>query len=389
MTKHYDPYPILYKRTSTGKVQEWKIHVEGDEFWTVTGQQGGKQIVHARTKATPKNVGRANETTGEEQAILEAKAKWKKQTEKHYSQNVSDVDSNDFFKVMLAKGYDKRPADKIDWTNAYASPKLDGIRFVATHDHSHSRNGKPLGGGTHLRQQMDEMFNVFPSLILDGELYNHEFKDNFTSLVSMIKRDIDKPSFQDKIEEIDKYLEYHVYDVPFVMNTPPEAKDKFLNYCDRMDAFKHILRSFPAIQRIIKLVPYEKVNSPEEALSAYERFIGAGYEGGIIRFNLPYEGKRTWNLLKMKEFNDEEFEIVEVLEGIGAKAGTAGSLTMKLPDGTEFNSNIKGGFKVYDWLWRNRERMKGKSATIQFFGYSVYGIPRFPYAIKFDREGIE
>lgn len=375
-------FPKLYKRTTTGKIQEWEIFVDGDKFWTISGQQGGSKITHDPTVCIPKNTGKTNGTSPEQQAYNEAVAKWKKQTEKHYSVNLSEVDETSFFKVMLAKNYNQRPKDKIDWKNAFISPKLDGIRFVATNTQSLSRNGKPLGGGDYLRERFDKLFAEYPTLILDGELYNHDFKDDFNTLVSMIKRDRDHKSFTSKINEIDKYLQYHVYDVPVIGNCS--------SYTARMDAFKELLLSkFPDLKPYIKLVPYEKVYSHDEAIEKYEKYVEDGYEGAIMRFNYSYENKRTWNLLKLKEFDDAEFEIVEVLEGVGKKANTAGSLTLKLPNGTKFNSNIKGGYSLYDQIWAERESLVGKAATIQFFRYTEYGIPRFPYAIKINRESYE
>ena len=322
-------YPKLYKRTSTGKIQEWEIFVEGDQFWTVSGQQDGKKIEHARTTCKGKNVGRSNETSPEAQAEAEAAAKWKKQTEKHYNESIDTVDSTAYTKVMLAKGYDKRPKDKIDWSNAFISPKLDGIRFVATANHSHSRNGKQMGGGNILRKQMDYLFENYPELITDGELYNHEFKDDFNSLVSLIKRDEAKiPA--GKMLDIKQHLQYHIYDIPQIWS---ESKGK--PYSQRFEEFRDCLEADPNMPPMdfLHFVGYERVTSHEDVLEKYAKHIEQGYEGSIIRFDLPYEGKRTWNLLKVKEFMDEEFVIVEVLEGKGKKAGTAGSLTMRLPSG--------------------------------------------------------
>lgn len=375
-------FPKLYKRTTSGAIQEWEIFVEGDRYWTVSGQRHGSKIIHEPTVCTPKNIGKTNATTGAQQAYAEAVAKWKKQTEKHYTVNLNEVDNDSFFKVMLAKNYKDRPSHKIDWKNAYISPKLDGIRFIVTETKSHSRNNKSLGGGDYLRERFNKLFEVYPELILDGELYNHTFKDDFNTLVSLIKRDRNHKSFLSKIDDIEKYLEYHVYDVPVISNHK--------TYINRITAFSELLKiKFPDLMEYIKLVPYEKVNNHNEAIEKYEKYVEDGYEGAIIRFDYEYENKRTWSLLKLKEFDEEEFEIVEVLEGVGKKANTAGSLTLKLPNGTQFNSNIKGGYGLYDQIWKEREELVGKSATVQFFRYSEYGIPRFPYATKINRESYE
>ena len=376
-------FATLYKKASTGKIVEWELEVEGDKYRSITGQQGGKKIINEWTTCKGKNIGRSNATTPEQQAISEANAKWKKQTEKHYVENIEDIDKESFFKVMLAKSYDKRK-DKIKFDGALVSPKLDGIRYVCTSTVAHSRNGKPLGGANYIKSQMKALFNAYPDLICDGELYNHDFKDDFNILVSLIKRDASKIT-KEKQADIEKYLQYHIYDIPRFNGLT--EKD---SYIKRFEAFWTVIdNEYPELKGILKKVEYAPVSNHEGVSKAFTECIGNGYEGAIVRFDTKYENKRTWNLLKVKEFMDEEFEIVEVLEGRGRKEGTAGSLTMKMKDGKTFNSNIKGGYAFYDQVWKAKDKLVGKTATIQFFEYTEYGIPRFPYCIKIAREDYE
>ena len=373
----------LYKRTSTGKIQEWEIEIEGNQYRTISGQQNGKKIINEWTTCKGKNIGRANETTPNAQAISEANAKWSKQTKKHYSKDVNDIDSEQYFKVMLAKSYDDRK-EKVKFEGALLSPKLDGIRYVCRSTVAHSRNGKPLGGADYIQSRLEALFVAYPDLICDGELYNHDFKDDFNILVSLIKRD-GKKIPAEKLVDIKKYLQYHIYDIPRFNGLT--EKD---GYIARFEAFWTVIdNEFPELKDILHKVEYKPVSSHQDIKAGFKECIGTGYEGAIVRFDTSYENKRTWNLLKVKEFMDCEFEIVEVLEGRGKKEGTAGSLTMKLKDGTHFNSNIKGGYAFYDQLWKGKDKLIGKTATIQFFEYSEYGIPRFPYAIKIAREDYE
>ena len=82
--------PTLYAKASTGKIKQWSVWTEGDTIYVEHGQQGGKMQVK-ETVCKPKNVGRANETTAEEQAISEAKSKWKKQYDKDYRESVDEL----------------------------------------------------------------------------------------------------------------------------------------------------------------------------------------------------------------------------------------------------------------------------------------------------------
>ena len=68
--------PTLYKKDTTGKIRQWTIIAEDNQFWTEQGTVGGKIVVNKPTITFPKNLGKVNETSGEQQALAEAKAKW-------------------------------------------------------------------------------------------------------------------------------------------------------------------------------------------------------------------------------------------------------------------------------------------------------------------------
>ena len=84
--------PTLYKKTTVGKIQTWQIITDSDKYRTISGQQDGKKIQNKWTTCKPKNVGRANATTGDEQAIKEAIAKHDKKLESGYHLNVENID---------------------------------------------------------------------------------------------------------------------------------------------------------------------------------------------------------------------------------------------------------------------------------------------------------
>lgn len=100
--------PTLYSRTSDGRVQTWTMQVEGDSYRTVTGYHpDGARVESAWKAAKPKNVGKKNATTAEEQAELEARAHWKKRTERGYHEDISKIDTaTNGLDVMLAKDAD-------------------------------------------------------------------------------------------------------------------------------------------------------------------------------------------------------------------------------------------------------------------------------------------
>ena len=70
--------PTLYSRTSTGAIQIWTIIVEYDAYRTVHGQLNGRLQTTEWTICKPKNEGKVNATTADEQALKDAKTLWKK-----------------------------------------------------------------------------------------------------------------------------------------------------------------------------------------------------------------------------------------------------------------------------------------------------------------------
>ena len=99
--------PTLYKRTVTGKIQIWEIHVEGSRYWTVSGKRGGSMVINDCVQCIAKNLGKSNKTTPEEQCELEASAKWKLKTEAGYTESIDEVDTvvADVIKPTLAEEF--------------------------------------------------------------------------------------------------------------------------------------------------------------------------------------------------------------------------------------------------------------------------------------------
>ncbi len=99
-----------------------------------------------------------------------------------------------------------------------------------------------------------------------------------------------------------------------------------------------------------------------------------------IRKIEPYEFKRSNTLLKRKEFEDAEYEILDVLEGDGNRSNMAGAMTFVNDLGHPFKSNIKGDRAYLRELWINKRNYIGKLATVRYFNLTPEKqLPRFPY----------
>lgn len=116
-------FPLLYKKSSKGKLQQWKIWTEDENIYSEHGYVDGKITQDKPTIAKGKNIGKANETTPAEQAQSQAESKWKKQLDKGYKQTIEECDELVLL-PMLANSFDKRGHD-IQYP-AYVQPKYDG-----------------------------------------------------------------------------------------------------------------------------------------------------------------------------------------------------------------------------------------------------------------------
>lgn len=359
---------VLYKKTSKGQSQQWQIIVEGDSYYTIEGIVDGKLTTSLPTVCKPKNVGRANETTAEEQALKEAQSKYQKKLDAGYVEDVADIDNEAFTQPMTAKVYGDRK-DRLTYP-LWHQPKLDGMRCIVKKEGMFTRTGKPIISAPHIYEAWESYFVANPDLIVDGELYNHEYHDDFNKIISLAKKM--KPTSEDLKESREK-LQLHVYDIV----------DEDSVFSERFARLKQMVEEIQSDS--ICLTYTVAANNEEELDEQYADFVAQGYEGSIVRPDVPYQKrKKSDNLLKRKGFMDDEFTIIRIEEGAGNRAGTAARVFYDDGKGGEFKSNVKGSFEFMAQLLKDREELIGKKATVRFLNYTPDGVPRcgFLHAIR-------
>ncbi len=357
-------FKTLYSRRSDGKVQIWEKEVDGPKHRSHSGIKDGEIVTSEWTVCSAKNVGHANATTAEEQALLEASYECRKKMDKGYKVDINEIDSSSFFEPMLAKTWQDYK-DEVVYP-VYLQPKLDGLRLIANKHGLWTRNGKEYKSIPHIYEALEPLFKYNPDYIFDGEVYADKFANDFNKICSLAKKT--KPSKEDLVEAA-KSIEYHIYDFPFWEDTfsvRHEELKKVMRFCKNPN---------------IKLVKTEEGTCENDVLGWYEDFVEIGYEGLMVRQDAKYENKRTKNLLKYKEFKDGEYLIMNVVEGVGNKSGMAGAVVCKNYNGTTFNSNIKGNRDHCRFMLRNKDKYIGKMGTIKYFNLTTDGVPRFPYLI--------
>ena len=84
-------------------------------------------------------------------------------------------------KPMLAHKLDESRIDFKEFI--YMQPKLDGVRCLFTKDGAFSRTGKQFMNIQHIEEELQDFFKQHPAMVLDGELYNHDLKNDFEKII--------------------------------------------------------------------------------------------------------------------------------------------------------------------------------------------------------------
>ena len=366
-------YPKLYKRTVRGEIQEWEIWVDGVTINERYGLQNGKKQHITDTIKEGKNIGRANETTREKQAVLEAQAKWTKKREKEYRETIEELGDQEKtssfggYLPMLAHKY-KEHGHKIKWA-CYLQKKLDGLRSIAKKENNQVtlwfRSGKQVKTMQHIEEALNKVMQN--GEIWDGELYVHN--EDFNKLGGSIRKDVNLDF------ETAKKVEYHIYDFPRI-KLGDNLLVEHIPYKYRLEAFnkRKIIHPLVVVETTI-------INNEDEMKELFSKYVEQGYEGVMLRnIGMAYEQKRSYDLLKYKEFNDAEYKIVGYEEGRGQLAGAVGSFICQLPDGQTFKAKLKGKdvTNLLVQYFKNPKLFMGKLLTVQYQGLSKDRIPRFP-----------
>ena len=267
------------------------------------------------------------------------------------------------FKVMLAHPVGKKEFDK----DSFIQPKLDGVRCYITYHGAFSRNHKRFMNAQHILDELRPLFTKYPHIVLDGELYNHKYKDNFNKIISLVRKQT--PSDAERNEA--KVIQFHNYDI---VETSPDIKRSFEQ---RKSMINDLNWDFNL--RYCKTVETYRVENDVTARLMYYQFTNKqGYEGAILRNNKPYENKRSYNLQKYKEFHDTEATITGWVEGQGKRTGTIGKFLARDADGNEFGMPVMAKMPILEKMYDIAEWYIGKTATFTYFQRTPSGSYRHP-----------
>lgn len=272
------------------------------------------------------------------------------------------------YNVALADKFDpKKHHLDSDWV---IERKLDGLRCNVINKDGvikcYSRQGKEFFT---LQKLIDELQGRLPNnTVLDGEIciVDETGKESFQNILQLARR-------KDYTIENPLLLAFD-----FLTLEEFESKKGTIKYTDRVARMIewYQLQNWNTQNKVAKhlsIVNYERY-SPEVLEEWNSRVKTWGWEGLMFRKDVGYEGKRTQNLLKYKQFQDAEYivqaieegDAQELVDGVMHKIKCVGSLVIEHKG---YKVNVGTGLSLEQrkrW-YKHPEEIIGKQITVKFF----------------------
>lgn len=372
----------LFKIDNSGNTRQWNIRVDhnGDHS-TITVESGivGGKFVQQTTKINEGlNIGKANETNHYQQALLNMQSEINSKLKEGYVEDIKDfkgvgVKESGCPQVMLAKCYD--PAKKQSGSKDLKGYKLHGVRIGIQHKFDgvrrlshykdgnvtmYTRSGDVSNTLPHIEMQIAEkcQFHGYNDIWFDGEAFTS--KISFNKINGITRKGA--KTMEDKLNTL--LIDYHIYDV--ISTEGYEVRSLIIENL--------------AHDNIVPVSTEYIIATPELLKEKFEEYVGLNYEGLMIRqLGVGYEHKRTPYLIKYKNFADAEFICIGI-EPSSDNENKAGAMWVHFPNDPDkrFKATVVDSDDNCIEIFTNRNHYTGQKVTVNFFGLSEYGIPRFP-----------
>jgi ATP-dependent DNA ligase len=408
-------FETLYGYDVKNKIKEWNICVKdhGDHSLMSYsyGYIDGKKVECVQKITKGKNIGKKNETTHYQQAILEAQSKWTRKSDEGYltnlqqlknqkqqlnttqnnqKQNTKQIENleNEIKNLnlsifpMLAQDFFKHRS-KLKFP-CYIQKKLDGYRLIYDYksDKLQSRTGKVFGvlQNTELHRSIkmfcEEYIKKYKlnNVTLDGELYVHDPEFNFENYGILRKT---KSLTSSEKETLNK-IKYHIYDI---------IND--LTFYQRYNNLQDFFTEYNSKNNNEKLVLVETISCEnfDDIKKNHILFTQQNYEGSILRNkDAFYKCKaRSSDLLKYKDFFDAEYEIVDYTFEKNTDKNNNENLIVWICKNEKddlFNVRPKGNENERIMLYKKAQEFIGQQLWVKYFELTEAGIPRFPTTMR-------
>jgi len=269
------------------------------------------------------------------------------------------------FEVSLCQKYND-VASKVDIFDGswYVSHKLDGLRLITIIDDKgntkfYSRQGKEFETLDVLKEDIKKL--NLKSKVIDGEIciIGADGKEDFASIIKLARRkDFTIPN--------PMYLTFDIIDYDDFFNKIGKNK---LTY--RLAELNSIIENK---SNHIKVLEQTKLQSKNQFESMLNYMREHDWEGLILRRDVPYEGKRTNNMLKFKDMLDEEYEVLDVEFGPFRVIEDKKEITIETLSAVKikhkgYDVSVGSGFTIEQRKMFHNDPSKiiGHKITVQYF----------------------
>lgn len=269
------------------------------------------------------------------------------------------------FSVALADKYEPK---LVDWKDGwYVSRKIDGARCIGIVDSNgdttfYSRTGKEFDTLAIVRSGIKAL-NI-TNVVFDGELclVDDDGNEDFQGVMKQLKKKdhtIPNPSF--KIFDMITHDEFY-----------SKKGEKNRPYSIRYNNLREVMRDNTCA--CLSVLCQELIKDDDHFAEWTKRGNDYGWEGVMLRADEPYKGKRSKDLLKVKKFFDDEYEVIDtemgpfryVKNNAECEETMLSCVTIKHKDHLV---RVGSGFTIEQRqeFYQNPRKILGKVITVQYF----------------------
>ena len=269
------------------------------------------------------------------------------------------------FDVALASKYEPKNCD-FENERWFASRKLDGVRCIIRKEgnkiNAFSRAGKEF---TTLQRVLDDVAKMPGDFILDGEIciMDESGNEDFQGIMKEIKR-------KDHTIRNPKYI---VFDYLTLEEFDSKKGEQSLS-----NRIRTAIDNCWGVDNTLSVLEQEKVKDVEHLSELISDADKNGYEGIMLRKDCGYQGKRTKNLLKCKQFHDAEYKVIDldfdtnrvIVDGKEVEEMMLRNVIIehkgnKVSVGSGFSHEEKR------YYYENPSKLLNKTITVQYFEESI------------------
>ena len=429
--------PVLYRINERAQKLTWQIAFVDGRLIAAFGHVGGliqQKGYEIKTNKSGRDI--------YEQAWVEGLRRYQDQIiTKSYRLTLTTESHR--YEAMTGHPWDMTRKDLVRYPAA-VQPKLDGIRMICYMKdgelHATTRNNRSLSKYVvdWFRREVECWLSMLPTgVALDGEIYNHSLPRHLlASIVSTSKKlhpEIEQLEYhvfdlisrgptEERYTRLTKsYSEYMrtrriLRELITSVELPDDTNDcstgsppsSPISTLTRSESTSTMVTSTSSTmlsvgsdeddliyrnKKPIRLVPMFRAYSEQHIKELFDYYVDKGYEGVVVRQmaeaapndekfleRCRYRPGKSNNILKVKKFDDKEFQIVDILEGKGKFKGKA-IFVCRTDGGHTFNVVAMGNDQQREQWYQDRASYIGALLKVKYQGM-VGDIPQFPVGLE-------